>query len=319
VGVANYVESTGGGFESGVVRVDPSGGVTVLAGTHSHGQGHGTTYAQVASAALGVPEAEIEVREGDTDPVPQGTGTFGSRSTITGGSAVHESALAVRERVERIAAHELEADPDDVAVEDGECHVAGAPERSIPVAEIAGIAHGRGRPAGVGPGLEETTFYEPEGTAYTFGTHVAVVAVDPDSGEIEVERYHAVDDCGEQVNPRIVEGQVHGGVAQGLGQALYERAEYDDNGQLVTGSLQDYAAPKATQLPEVETDHTVTPSPTNPLGVKGIGEAGTIAAPPAVVNAVVDALEPFGVDHVDMPLTAERVWRAVRDGEQRTA
>jgi carbon-monoxide dehydrogenase large subunit len=310
VGVANYVESTGGGFESGVVRLDPSGGVTVLAGTHSHGQGHETTYAQVVADALGVPEDGIEVREGDTDAVPQGTGTFGSRSAIAGGSAVHESARAVRERIERVAAAELEADPADVVVADGECRVAGAPDRSVGIDEVARIAHGRDRPEGVEPGLEETTFYEPDGTAYTFGTHVCAVAVDPDSGEVEIERYVAVDDCGERINPRIVEGQVHGGLAQGIGQALYERAEYDDNGQLVTGSLQDYAAPKSTQLPGFETDHTVTPSPTNPLGAKGIGEAGTIAAPPAVVNAVVDALEPFGVDHVDMPLTAERVWRA---------
>jgi carbon-monoxide dehydrogenase large subunit len=221
----------------------------------------------------------------------------------------------VRRKLERIAATELEADPEDLAIDDGECHVAGAPGRSVPVAELAGIAHSRRRVEGVDAGLEETTFYEPDGTAYTFGTHVAVVAVDPDSGEVGVERYLAVDDCGERINPRIVEGQVHGGVAQGLGQALYERAEYDDNGQLVTGSLQDYAAPKATQVPGLETDHTVTPSPTNPLGVKGIGEAGTIAAPPAVVNAVVDALGEFGVDHLDMPLTAERVWRVASGTE----
>ncbi|PSQ16293.1 carbon monoxide dehydrogenase [Halobacteriales archaeon QS_8_69_26] len=313
VGVACYVESIAGGFESGVVRVDPSGGVTVLAGTHSHGQGHGTTYAQVVADRLGVDRGDVEVVEGDTESVPQGTGTFGSRSAMVGGSAVAESADEVAETARRIAAHELEAAPEDVELADGEFQVAGAPDRSVPFAEVAGSAYRGPLPDGVDRGLEATTFFEPDGGAYTFGTHVAVVAVDPATGDVDVERYVAVDDCGERINPRIVEGQVHGGIAQGIGQALYERAEYDDNGQLVTGSLQDYAVPKSVHLPEFETDGTVTPSPTNPLGVKGIGEAGTIAAPPAVVNAVADALSPVGVDHVDMPLTAERVWRRIHE------
>jgi carbon-monoxide dehydrogenase large subunit len=215
------------------------------------------------------------------------------------------------EKARRIAAHRLEADPDDVELGDGEFRVAGAPERTVAFEEVAGDAYGGPLPEGMERGLEETTFYEPDGTAYTFGTHAAVVAVDPNTGEVEIERYVAVDDCGERINPRIVEGQVHGGVAQGLGQALYERAVFDDNGNLATGSLQDYAVPKATQHPEMETRATVTPSPTNPMGVKGVGEAGTIAAPPTVVNAVLDALEPLGVDAIDMPLTEERVWEAV--------
>ncbi|MFH5797374.1 xanthine dehydrogenase family protein molybdopterin-binding subunit [Haladaptatus sp. CMAA 1911] len=315
IGVANYVESTGGGFESGVVRVHPDGGVTVYAGTHSHGQGHGTTYAQIVADELGVPYDDIDVVEGDTERIPAGTGTFGSRSTITGGNAVAESAGEVAEKARRIAANRLEAAPEDVEHEGGEFRVIGAPERSISFETVADAAYGRGLPEGESAGLESTTFYEQDGTAYAFGTHVAVVAVDPDSGEIDVERYVAVDDCGEQVNPRIVEGQVHGGVAQGLGQALYEEAVYDDAGTLVTGSLQDYAVPKITQLPSMETRSTVTPSPTNPLGVKGIGEAGTIAAPPAIVNAVLDALEPFGVEEIDMPLTPERVWRTVQNAK----
>jgi aerobic carbon-monoxide dehydrogenase large subunit len=313
IGVANYVESTGGGFESGVVRVHPDGGVTVYAGTHSHGQGHGTTYAQIVADELGVPYDDIDVVEGDTERIPTGTGTFGSRSTITGGNAVAESAGEVAEKARRIAADRLEAAPEDVTQEDGEFRVVGAPDRSVAFEAVADAAYGRGLPEGESAGLESTTFYEQDGTAYAFGTHVAVVSVDPDSGEIDVERYVAVDDCGEQVNPRIVEGQVHGGVAQGLGQALYEEAVYDDAGTLVTGSLQDYAVPKITQLPSIETKSTVTPSPTNPLGVKGIGEAGTIAAPPAMVNAVLDALAPFGVEEMDMPLTEETVWRAVND------
>jgi len=313
VGVANYVESTGGGFESGVVRVHPDGGVTVVAGTHSHGQGHETTYAQLVADALGVPYDDVEVAEGDTDRIPQGTGTFGSRSAITGGNAVVESAEAVREKARRIAAHELEADPADVVHEAGEFHVDGAPERSVAFESVASAAYGRGLPEDLEPGLESTTFYEPDGTAYTFGTHAAVVAVDPDTGELEISRYVAVDDCGPRINPELVEGQVHGGVAQGIGQARSERTVYDADGTLVTRSLRDYGVPRAEQVPDVETRATETPSPRNPLGVKGIGEAGTIAAPPAVVNAAVDALSHLGVRHLDMPITDETVWRAIRE------
>jgi carbon-monoxide dehydrogenase large subunit len=313
VGVACYVESTGGGFESGLVRVHPSGGVAVYAGTHSQGQGHETTYAQVVADELGVDYDDVEVMEGDTESIPNGTGTFGSRSAMVGGNAVRESAAAVAEKARRIAAHRLEADSDDIELTEGEFRVAGAPERSVSFADVAEAAHGGSLPEGMERGLEETTFYEPEGTAYTFGTHAAVVAVDPDTGEVEIERYVAVDDCGERINPRIVEGQIHGGVAQGIGQALYEEAVFDENGNLATGSLQDYAVPKAIHLPAVETEATVTPSPTNPMGVKGIGEAGTIAAPPTVVGAVLDALEPLGVESLDMPLTDETVWRAIED------
>jgi len=356
IGVACYVESTGGGFESGVVRVHPDGSVTVSAGTHSHGQGHGTTYARIVADELGVSAGEVDVVEGDTDRVPTGTGTFGSRSTVVGGNAVAESAREVREKARLVAAGLLEVDADDVVYDahgagaggdtggvgddggDGDAdvdvdggvdaeasahgdgpdghgafHVVGAPDRSVPFERVAAAAYRAGLPDGLEPGLESTTFYEPDGTAYTFGTHAAVVAVEPETGEVEIERYVAVDDCGERIDPTIVEGQVHGGVVQGIGQALFEHAVYDENGQLTTGSLDGYAVPRAGDVPTIETGATVTPSPTNPLGVKGIGEAGTIAAPPAVVNAVVDALAPFGVDHLDMPITEERVWRATRD------
>ena len=316
VGVACYVESTGGGFESGLVRVHPDGGVTAYAGTHSHGQGHETTYAQIVGDALGVPDDEIEVVEGDTARIPKGTGTFGSRSTITGGNAVAEAAEAVREKAERIAAHLLDAEAEAVAFADGEFRVAGDAEESCTFEAVASAAYGRGLPDDLEPGLEATSFYEPDGTAYSFGTHVAVVAVDPETGELAIERYVAVDDCGERVNPTIVEGQVHGGVAQGIGQARSEQAVYADDGTLVTEHLDEYAVPRASDLPEVETEATVTPSPRNPLGVKGIGEAGTIAAPPAVVNAAVDALSPLGVDHLDMPLTDETVWRAIEDAQE---
>jgi len=313
IGIANYVESTGGGYESGVVRVHPDGTVTVYAGTHSHGQGHETTYAQIVADELGIDPAAIDVVEGDTESVPTGTGTFGSRSTITGGNAVRESARDVAAKTRAIAAHELEADPEDLTLADGEVQVAGAPAQAVAFDAVADTAYGRSRPPGLSPGLEATTFYEPDAGAYAFGTHAAVVTVDPATGAVTLEDYVAVDDCGERINPLLVDGQVHGGVAQGVGQALLEHAVYDDSGNLATGSLQDYAIPRAGDLPDLETRATVTPSPTNPLGVKGIGEAGTIAAPPAVVNAVVDALDPFGVDHLDMPLTADRVWRRIHD------
>jgi carbon-monoxide dehydrogenase large subunit len=316
VGLSSYVESTGSGFESGVVRVHPDGGATAYAGTHSHGQGHETTYAQIVADELGVPHDEVEVVEGDTERVPTGTGTHGSRSTVTGGNAVAESAREVAAKARRIAADRLETAAADVTLGDGAFRVAGAPDRAILFADVAAAAYGGELPVGMEPGLDATTFYEADGTAYSFGTHAARAAVDPTTGEVEIERYVAVNDCGERVNPEIVEGQVHGGVAQGIGQALYERAAYDGNGNLLTGSMQDYTVPKAEQLPAIETDATVTPSPHNPLGVKGIGEAGAIAAPPAVVNAVVDALAPLGVRHIDMPLTDETVWQAVRENDR---
>jgi aerobic carbon-monoxide dehydrogenase large subunit len=325
VGVANYVESTGGGFESGLVRVLPDGDVEVYAGTHSHGQGHETTYAQLVADVLELPLERIHVSEGDTAAIPTGTGTFGSRSTIVGGSAVVESAEKVLADARLIAAAELDADAERIGYEDGTFAVAGVDDsasleggsgadETVSFADVADAAYGYSLPDDLEPGLEATTFYELAGTAYTFGTHACVVAVDPDTGDVEIERYLAVDDCGERINPMIVEGQVHGGVAQGIGQARYEQVRYDEDGTLLTDAMASYGVPRAGDLPRIETDVTVTPSPLNDLGVKGIGEAGTIAAPPAVVNAVCDAL---GVDHVDMPLTEERVWRAIsadRDG-----
>jgi carbon-monoxide dehydrogenase large subunit len=313
IGLGCYVETTGSGYQSGVVRINPSGDVTVFASSHSHGQGHETTYAQLVADNLGVDYDDIEVVQGDTDRIPTGKGTSGSRSTVLGGNALVQSAQRLVQKTKRIAAYHLEAAPEDISVTDGEFHVRGAPARALPFADVAAEAYGGDLPDEMEPGLEATTFYDSEGTAFSFGTHVAVVRVTPESGEIEIERYVAVDDCGERINPLIVEGQIHGGIAQGIGQACYENAVYDESGNLVTASLQDYAVPKAMQIPELETEATTTPSPLNPLGVKGIGEAGTIAAPPAIVNAVVDALEPFGVAHLDMPLTNERVWQAVSD------
>jgi carbon-monoxide dehydrogenase large subunit len=326
VGFSSYIEACGlapselagqlgaqaGLWESSLLRVHPSGSVTAYVGTSGHGQGHATTYAQIVADELGVPYENVEIVEGDTDEIPQGMGTYGSRSAAVGGSSLVTSAQKVIDKAREVAAHQLEADPADVEFDDGEFHVAGAPDRSMrieAVAEQSYLAHDM--PADVEPGLEATSFYDPENFTFPFGTHAAIVEVDPDSGEIDVERYVAVDDVGPQINPKIVEGQIHGGVAQGVGQALYEGAEYDENGTLVTGSMQDYAVPKAEHVPEMELDHTVTESPHNPLGVKGVGEAGTIAAPQALVNAVSDALDPFGVDAVEMPMTPERVFEAV--------
>jgi carbon-monoxide dehydrogenase large subunit len=326
IGFSCYVEACGtapseiavqlgaqsGLYESGVVRFHPSGTVTAYCGTSGHGQGHETTYAQIVANELGIPYDDVEIVEGDTDEIPQGMGTYGSRSAAVGGSALVKSAQKLVDKARDIAAHQLEADPDDVEFEDGEFRVAGAPDRSLSIQEVAAqsyLAHDM--PEDMEPGLEATSFYDPDNYVFPFGTHVAVVEVDPDSGEIEFEQYAAVDDVGNQINPKIVEGQIHGGVAQGIGQAMYEGAEYDDNGQLLTGSMQDYAVPKAMHIPEMDTGSTVTECPHNPLGVKGAGEGGTIASPQAVVNAVVDALDPFGVDHVEMPMTEERVWNAV--------
>lgn len=309
VGFACFTESTGSGYESGVVRVQPDGTVTVQAGTHSHGQGHATTYAQLVADALSVEYDRIEVEEGDTG-MPTGTGTFGSRSTVVGGNAVVSSANDVLEKARALAAHQLDATPSDVSVRDG---IFSAGDSSVSFDDIAELAYGRRVPGDLEPGLEATTFYEAEGTTYAFGTHAATVAVNPETGEVEIRRYVAVDDCGVRVNPRIVDGQVRGGVAQGIGQARSERTHYDEEGRLHTDSMLSYAVPRAGDLPDIETYATETPSPLNDLGVKGVGEAGTIAAPPAVVNAVVDALAPLGVDHIDMPLTDEAILQALRE------
>jgi carbon-monoxide dehydrogenase large subunit len=328
VGLSAYVEACGaapseiagqlgaqaGLWESSLVRFQPSGTVSVYVGTSGHGQGHDTTFAQIVANELGVDYDDVEIVEGDTNEIPQGMGTYGSRSAAVGGSAIVKSTQKVVEKGKAIAAHQLEASEDDIEFEDGEFHVAGAPDRAMHITDVAEASYlAHDLPEGMEPGLEATSFYDPDNFVFPFGMHAAVVEVDPDTGEIEFENYVAVDDVGPQINPKIVEGQIHGGIAQGIGQALYEEAEFDDNGQLLTGSMQDYVVPKADHVPHIETDSTVTESPHNPLGVKGVGEAGTIAAPQAVVNAVCDALEPFDVDHIDMPLKNEKVWRAIHE------
>ncbi|PSP79390.1 carbon monoxide dehydrogenase [Halobacteriales archaeon QS_1_68_20] len=314
IGLGSFVASTGRGTESGRVNVNLSGEITAYAGTMSQGQGHETTYANLVAEAFDVSPAEVSVEEGDTADVEMGWGTFGSRSTVTAGNAVAEAAADVVEKVTRITADYFEVDPARVTVEDGHFRVEGDPDASLSLADVAELAHGWALPDDLDPGLDSTVYHGGDGETYSFGTHVAVVEVDPETGEVDVRRYLGVNDCGNQIDPTIVEGQVHGGVAQGIGQALYEQTVYED-GRLVTDTLQEYAVPRAGHLPDVETEFTVTPSETNPLGVRGIGEAGTIAAPPAVVNAVLDALAPLGVEDLDMPLTQETVWRSIHDRE----
>ncbi|MFB6096148.1 MAG: xanthine dehydrogenase family protein molybdopterin-binding subunit [Haloferacaceae archaeon] len=317
IGVCCFVENTGTGPgrpEWGRLELADDGRLLVHCGTSDHGQGHGTTYSQVLSDELGVPYDDIEVVEGDTADLPEGTGTFGSRSAPVGVSALVRAAERLREQAAELAGHHLEVPPADLTFEDGAFVAESDPDASIDIQELAALPH-EGEGPRDAPELVATASYDPSNLAYAFGTHLAVVEVDPDSGEIEFERYVAVDDVGVQFNPRIVEGQVMGGVAQGIGQALYEGAVYDDNGTLASGSFQDYAMPKAMHIPDMEVDETETPCPHNPTGAKGAGEGGSIASTPAVVNAVVDALRPFGVENLEMPMTAETVWQAIQDAQ----
>ena len=327
IGLSCYIEACGlapsqvvgqlgaqaGLYESATVRVHPTGKVSVYTGSQTQGQGHETTFSQIVADRLGIDMADVEIVHGDTGRVQFGMGTYGSRSGAVGGTAIVLSLDKVVEKSKRIAAHMLEAAPEDIELANGRFHVRGSPDRSKGLAEVSLAAYlAHSMPAGLEPGLEATSFFDPSNFTYPFGTHIAVVEVDPDTGQVSLLRYIAVDDVGNVINPMIVEGQLHGGIAQGVAQALWEGAEYDDNGQLLTASLMNYALPKAHQLPFFELDRTVTPSPVNPLGIKGVGEAGTIASPPAVVNAVMDALSPFGITHLDMPLTAPKVWRAIQ-------
>ena len=318
--VVGALGAQAGLWESGKVRVHPTGKVTVFTGSHSHGQGHETTFAQLAADQLGIPMDDVDIVHGDTGIVPFGMGSYGSRSASVGGTAILMSINKIKEKGKRIAAHLLEASPGDMDYANGQFFVKGSPEKAVPFGTVALVAYvPHNFPEGVEPGLEETSFYDPSNFCFPFGAHACVVEVDAETGHVKILRYLAVDDVGNVINPMIVDGMVHGGIAQGIGQALWEGAVYDDtSGQLVTGSLMDYTLPKADGLPMYETARTVTPTPVNPLGIKGAGETGTIASTPAVVNAVVDALSGFGIDHFEaMPLTPERVWKAVQAAKSR--
>jgi len=317
VGLATFIEpSAGAGFESGIVRIEATGKVTAITGSSAHGQGHETAFAQIVADRLGVPMEEIVVLHGDTHGVPQAVGTFGSRSAALGGSALVLAAERVIAKARRIAAHLLEAAPDDVELTNGSFAIAGAPDRRVTWVDLASAAYATlNLPAGDEPGLEATAFFTPESEAFGFGAHIAAVSVDRDTGEARLRRLICVDDCGRVLNPLLVEGQVVGGIAQGLGQAMMEQVVFDEGGQVMTASLADYAIPRAVDMPGLEElvlAHTVTPAPWNPLGVKGVGESGTVGAPAAIANAVVDALAPLGVRHVDMPFTSEKLWRLIQ-------
>ena len=312
IGTACYVEMCGfGPFESAVVRVEPGGTVTAFTGTSAHGQGHETTFAQIIADSLGVDFDRVVVRHGDTSSIPMGHGTGGSRSVAVGGTAILNATMKVQDKARRIAAGMLEASAEDVVLEDRHYQVKGAPGSGVTLAQIAERAYGN-PPGDIEHGLEATDFFKPPQLVYPFGAHVAVVEVDRDTGHVTVKQYISVDDCGVRISPTLVAGQVHGGLAQGIAQALWEHAVHAADGQLVTGSLMDYAVPRAADLPSFTTDHTVTRTPFNALGAKGIGEAATIGSTPAIVNAVVDALRPFGVRHLDMPLRPERIWELLR-------
>jgi carbon-monoxide dehydrogenase large subunit len=326
IGLSTYIEACGiapsavvgalgaraGLYESANVRVQPTGKVTVFVGSHSHGQGHDTTFAQLVGDQLGIPMDDIEIVHGDTDLVPFGMGTYGSRSLAVGGVAITKSVEKIKEKGALIAAHLLEASADDLDYADGQWTVKGT-DKSIGFGDVALTAYvPHNYPEGLEPGLEFSSFYDPANFTFPFGAHIAVVEVDTETGVVKLVRYAACDDVGNVVNPMIVDGQVHGGVTHGIGQALLEGAIYDDDGQLTNGSFMDYAMPRADDLPRFETSRTVTPCPHNVLGVKGAGETGTIGSTPAVVNAVIDALWPLGVRHLEMPLTPQRVWQAIK-------
>ncbi len=315
--VAGAVGFGGGLWESAIVRFHPSGKVHVMIGVSPHGQGEETTFAQIVADELGVAVEDVTVFHGDTSQSPQGWGTYGSRTTAVGGGALANAVKKIKDKAKIVAAHLLEASADDIDYADGKFFVKGSPAKAKTIQDIALMANvAWNYPKDLEPGLEASAFFDPPNFVYPFGAHIAVVDVDAETGEVALKRYVAVDDCGRVINPMIVEGQIHGGIVQGVGQALWEGAVYSDDGQLLTGTMMDYALPKAEHFPNFELGMTETTTTVNPLGVKGIGETGTIASTPAVYNAVMDALAPLGVEKVNMPLTPERVWRAIRDAKK---
>ena len=314
IGLSSYVEPCALGWESGSIKVERSGRVTAITGSSAHGQGHETTFAQIVADHLGVTPDDVVVLHGDTRSGPEGFGTFGSRSVALGGSALQRVAVDVREKGRRIAARLLEAAVPDVIGVTGGFQVTGVPQRRVMWREVAVAAYAGGHavPAGDTPGLEATTYFQPGTEVWTFGAIVCAIRIEVETGRLVIERLVWVDDAGTVINPLLAEGQLHGSLAQGLGQALLEAIVYDGDGQLLTGTLMDYAIPRADEVPPVLIEKTCTPSPRNPLGAKGVGEAGCIGIPPAVVNAAVDALSPLGITHLDMPLTPARLWTALR-------
>ncbi|MCE4611281.1 MAG: xanthine dehydrogenase family protein molybdopterin-binding subunit [Desulfurococcales archaeon] len=328
IGISSYIEMCGlapsriaratgfglGLWESVLVRVHPTGKVSVYTGSHPHGQGEETSFAQIVAEELGIPIEDVEIVHGDTAQTPFGMGTYGSRTTPVGGGAIYRAVQRVKEKAKKIAAGLLEAREEDIEFSEGKFYVKGHPEKSVTFQDVALAAYTADKlPEGVEPGLEAIAFYDPENFTFPYGTHVAVVEVDPDTFKVKILRYVAVDDAGVIINPLLAEGQVHGGVVQGIAQALYEYAVYDEQGNLLTAGFNDYMIPTALDVPNIESHFEETPAPHNPLGAKGIGETGTIASTAAVVNAVLDALAHLGVEHIDMPLTPYKIWKALKD------
>jgi carbon-monoxide dehydrogenase large subunit len=324
IGLSSFTEIVGAGpskhfdilgikmFDSCELRVHPTGKALARFGTKSQGQAHETTYAQIIAEELGIPAAHIQVEEGDTDTAPYGLGTYASRSTPTAGAAAAIAARKVRDKAKKIAAHLLEAAEEDLVWEPGKFSVKGAPEKSKTIQEIALAAY-TNHPQGMEAGLEAVNYYDPPNLTFPFGTYVCVVDIDRGTGEVKIRRFVSIDDCGNIINPMVVQGQIHGGLTMGMAPALLEEISYDENGNIQGGSFIDYLVPTAMETPKWETDHTVTPSPHHPLGAKGVGESATVGAPPAIVNAVVDALSHLGVRHIDIPITPEKVWRILKE------
>jgi aerobic carbon-monoxide dehydrogenase large subunit len=327
VGISSYFEMCGlapsralaglnysaGGWEAATVRVLPTCKVQVISGATPHGQGHETSWSQIVADKLGISPDDVEVLHSDTAISPLGLDTYGSRSLAVGGVAIWQATDKVIAKAKAIAAHQLEAAEEDLDFIGGNFSVKGSPDRTMPLAAIAfGAFTAHNLPDGMEPNLEAHCTWDPPNFTFPFGTHIAVVEVDTETGKVDLIEYVAVDDCGNQINPLIVQGQVHGGVVQGVAQALWEEAVYDKDGNLLTSTLTDYLVPSAAEVPFITTDHTVTPSPTNPMGVKGVGEAGTIGAAPAAINAIVDALSHLGVTDIEMPASPQRVWATIQ-------
>lgn len=324
IGISSFTEVVGAGpskdydilgikmFDSAEIRIHPTGKAIARFGTKSQGQGHETTYAQIIAEELGLPAADIEVEEGDTDTAPYGLGTYASRSTPTAGAAAVMAARKIKDKAKKIAAHLLEANEEDLEWSINRWQVKGAPESGKTIQEIAFAAY-TNHPQGIEAGLEATDYYDPPNLTFPFGSYIAVVDIDNGTGNVHVRRFVAIDDCGNIINPLVVEGQVHGGLTMGLAPALFEEIVYDENGQCLTGTFADYLLPTAVESPKWETGHTITPSPHHPIGAKGVGESPTVGAPPAIANAVVDALWHLGVRHIDIPITPQKVWKALRD------
>jgi carbon-monoxide dehydrogenase large subunit len=324
IGICSFTEVVGAGpsrdfdilgikmFDSAEIRIHPTGKAIARFGTKSQGQGHETTYAQIVAEELGIPAARVEVEEGDTDTAPYGLGTYASRSTPTAGAAAAMAARKIRDKAKKIAAHLLEVSEEDLEWEVGKFSVKGAPQKAVTTQDVAFAAY-TNHPQGMEAGLEAVHYYDPPNLTFPFGSYICVVDIDRGTGEVHVRRFVSVDDCGNIINPMIVRGQIHGGLTMGLAPALYEEISYDEDGNIHGGSFMDYLVPTAMEVPKWETFHTVTPSPHHPLGAKGVGESATVGAPPAIVNAVVDALSHLGVRHIDIPMTPDKVWAILEE------